>query len=70
VIRWVRDAWSEVHKLGTGPTYLNFTSLVEESVDVGVESAFGKNLEKLATIKAKYDPDNFFRRNNNIAAVS
>jgi hypothetical protein len=70
VIRWVRDAWAEVHKLGTGTTYLNFTSLVDESVDVGVESAFGKNLKKLAKIKAKYDPDNFFRLNNNIAPAS
>jgi FAD/FMN-containing dehydrogenase len=67
VVGWVRDAWSEVHKLGTGSTYLNFTSLAGDSTDVGVESAYGKNLKRLARIKAKYDPDNFFRLNNNIA---
>jgi hypothetical protein len=34
---------------------------------VGVESAFDRaNLQRLEEIKAKYDPDNFFRLNNNI----
>jgi FAD/FMN-containing dehydrogenase len=66
VVRWIRDAWAEVHKLGTGTTYLNFTSLAGDPTDVGVESAYGKNLKRLGRIKAKYDPDNFFRLNNNI----
>jgi FAD/FMN-containing dehydrogenase len=70
VIDWVRQAWSEVHKLGTGTTYLNFTGLADETADVGVESAFGKNLTRLNEIKTKYDPDNFFRLNNNIAPAS
>jgi len=30
------------------------------------DSAFGRNLKRLAEIKKKYDPDNFFRLNNNI----
>ena len=66
VIGWVRDAWSEVHRLGTGTTYLNFTGLDDEALDTGVESAFGRNLRRLAEIKARYDPDNLFRLNNNI----
>ena len=66
VISWVRDTWSQVHKLGTGTTYLNFTSIADEATDVGVASAFGRNLKKLAQIKKKYDPNNFFRLNNNI----
>ena len=66
VISWVRGAWAELHEHGTGTLYLNFTSAVEEGTTVGVESAFGKNLERLAEIKAKYDPDNIFRLNNNI----
>ena len=67
VIGWVRDTWSEVHKLGTGTTYLNFTGLEDEATDAGVESAFGRNLQRLQRLKAKYDPDNLFRLNNNIA---
>ncbi len=67
VISWVRDSWAEVHALGTGSVYLNFTGVEGEGVDAGVDSAFGRNLKRLAEIKAKYDPDNFFRLNNNIA---
>jgi hypothetical protein len=66
VISWVRGAWAEVHEHGTGSLYLNFNSVADEAVTVGVESAFGTNLERLTAIKAKYDPDNFFRLNNNI----
>jgi len=33
---------------------------------VGVASAFGRNLKRLAQIKKKYDPNNFFQLNNNI----
>ena len=32
-----------------------------------MDSAFGRNLRRLAEVKASYDPDNFFRVNNNIA---
>jgi FAD/FMN-containing dehydrogenase len=70
VIGWVRDTWSEVHKLGTGTTYLNFTGLADEATDAGVESAFGRNLQRLTETKARYDPDNLFRLNNNIAPGS
>jgi len=66
VIAWVRERWAAIHKLGTGSTYLNFTGIADESPDVGVDSAFGRNLKRLAEIKKKYDPDNFFRLNNNI----
>ena len=70
VVAWARQTWSEVHKLGTGTTYLNFTGLADEAVDEGVASAFGRNLQRLAEIKAKYDPGNFFRLNNNIAPAN
>ena len=71
VISWVRGAWGQVHELGTGSLYLNFTGVSDEAVTVGVESAFDKaNLQRLEEIKAHYDPDNFFRLNNNIAPAS
>jgi FAD/FMN-containing dehydrogenase len=65
-VGWVRDAWSAISKFGDGFVYLNFTGISEEGTDVGVDSAHGKNLRRLSEIKAKYDPDNFFRVNNNI----
>ena len=71
VISWVRGAWSEVHEHGTGSLYLNFTGVEDESVSVGVESAFDKaNLQRLEEIKTQYDPDNLFRLNNNIPPAS
>jgi hypothetical protein len=66
VIGWVRERWALGHALGTGSTYLNFTSVADEATTVGVDDAFGRNLQRLREIKAKYDPDNFFRLNNNI----
>jgi FAD/FMN-containing dehydrogenase len=65
-VAWVRSAWSGVGEHGTGEVYLNFTGLADEDLTAGVDSALGRNLGRLAEIKAKYDPDNFFRINNNV----
>jgi FAD/FMN-containing dehydrogenase len=64
-IAWVREAWAEVDALGTGSTYLNFTG-PEDPTASSVPHAFGRNLDRLAEVKARYDPGNLFRRNNNI----
>jgi FAD/FMN-containing dehydrogenase len=66
-VAWIRSAWEEIGEYGTGDQYLNFTGLAEEERSAGVDSAFGRNLQRLGEIKQKYDPDNFFRLNNNIA---
>jgi hypothetical protein len=63
---WVRSTWDELRSFGTGSVYLNFMGR-DETLSAGVDSAFGRNLRRLATIKATYDPQNFFRINNNIA---
>jgi FAD/FMN-containing dehydrogenase len=65
-IDWVRSAWKDVGQFGNGAVYLNFTGLSDEIESAGVDSAFGRNLRRLAQVKAAYDPDNFFRLNNNI----
>ena len=65
-IAWVRSAWDEVEEFGNGGVYLNFTGLADEAASAGVDTAFGRNLERLAEVKATYDPENFFRINNNI----
>ncbi len=67
MIAWVRATFEEIAKFGNGSIYLNFTGLSDEAPSAGTDSAFGRNLQRLAQIKAKYDPDNFFRLNNNIA---
>jgi FAD/FMN-containing dehydrogenase len=65
-IAWVRSAWEAVAQFGTGGVYLNFTGLADELTSAGVDSAYGRNLKRLAEVKAAYDPDNLFRINNNI----
>jgi FAD/FMN-containing dehydrogenase len=69
-VAWVRDAWNAVKEFGTGEVYLNFTGRADEAPDAGVDSALGRNMARLAEIKAKYDPDNFFRVNDNIAPAA
>jgi len=69
-IAWTRSAWEAVQQFGTGEVYLNFTGRADEAPDAGVDSALGRNMSRLAEVKAKYDPDNFFRVNDNIRPAS
>jgi FAD/FMN-containing dehydrogenase len=69
-IAWVRASWNAVAEHGTGEVYLNFTGLSDEAPQAGVDTAYGRNLARLAEVKAKYDPDNFFRINNNVVPAS
>jgi len=63
-IEWARAAWSDMKSFSTGGTYLNF--LNEEEGRDRTEAALGKSLLRLAEVKAKWDPENFFRTNRNI----
>jgi FAD/FMN-containing dehydrogenase len=64
-IEWARAAWREVRRFSTGGTYVNF--LTEEEGAERIQAAYGKNLDRLVDIKTKWDPDNLFRANKNIA---
>jgi hypothetical protein len=61
---WVRTAWQTLRRYSTGGNYVNFQT-ADEPDDRTVESYRG-NWDRLAEIKAKYDPDNLFRVNRNI----
>jgi FAD/FMN-containing dehydrogenase len=63
-IEWAREAWSDMKSFSTGGTYINF--LTEDSGPERTEAALGKALPRLAEIKARWDPRNFFRTNRNI----
>jgi FAD/FMN-containing dehydrogenase len=64
-ISWARNAWSDMKQFSTGGTYINF--LTEEEVGDRINDAYGANFDKLIDAKTKWDPDNFFRTNKNIA---
>lgn len=65
-VAWVRNAHRALAQHGTGRSYLNFTGLADEAPTAGVDTAFGRNLGRLAQIKSIYDPDNLFHINHNI----
>ena len=61
--RWVQDFWQDARKYLSGRAYVNY--LGQEGAD-RVREAYGPNYERLAALKKKYDPTNFFRLNQNI----
>jgi len=64
-VAWAREAWSDMKSFSTGGTYINF--LTEDDGHERTEAALGRGLRRLADIKAKWDPQNVFRTNKNIA---
>jgi FAD/FMN-containing dehydrogenase len=65
-IAWTRAYWDDAHRFSQqGKTYFNFPGLLEEG-DAAVRAAYGANHDRLARIKARYDPENRFRLNQNI----
>lgn len=63
-IEWARSAWNDIKSFSTGGNYINFQTADESPARI--EAALGKGLERLARIKAKWDPQNVFRTNRNI----
>jgi FAD/FMN-containing dehydrogenase len=63
-IAWARDAWNDLKPFSTGGNYINF--LTEDEGQERIEAALGNSLARLRQVKAKWDPDNFFRTNRNI----
>jgi hypothetical protein len=64
-IRWSRELWEAVQPFSPGSVYVNFLGVGDEGED-RVKAAYGPNYKRLAQIKAKYDPSNLFRLNQNI----
>ena len=60
---WARAYYDALHPYGAGGAYVNF--MMEEGDD-RIRATFRGNYARLAEVKAKYDPENFFRVNQNI----
>ncbi|WP_233859750.1 FAD-binding oxidoreductase [Paraburkholderia sp. HD33-4] len=63
-VEWARGIWEALRPYSCGGVYAN--NLGDEG-DERVKEAYGDNYARLASVKRQYDPDNFFRMNQNIA---
>ena len=67
MIEWARAYWSDLHPYSAGGAYVN---MMMEEGDDRVRASYGDHYDRLRQIKAKYDPDNLFRVNQNIPPAS
>ncbi len=63
-VGWAREYYQKMAPFADGSVYVNF--MPEDETD-RVKEAYGANYQKLVAAKKKYDPDNFFRLNQNIS---
>ncbi|GAA1495898.1 FAD-binding oxidoreductase [Paeniglutamicibacter kerguelensis] len=61
---WTKSYYDELHPTTAGGAYVNF--MMDEGTD-RIRASYLQNYDRLAGIKAKYDPANLFRHNQNIA---
>jgi FAD/FMN-containing dehydrogenase len=57
-IAWVRSAFAALEPYMTAGKYVNFMDADE---DAAVSTAYGRTLQRLQTVKRRYDPENVFR---------
>jgi FAD/FMN-containing dehydrogenase len=67
-IAWARNLFDQSAKYATGGVYVNF--MPEDETQRVQKGAYGRNFARLAKLKAKYDPKNLFRMNQNIAPLA
>jgi hypothetical protein len=60
---WTVGYWEAIHPFSAGGAYVNF--MMDEGQE-RVQASYKHNYDRLAEIKAKYDPNNLFRVNQNI----
>ena len=63
ITNWTKEYFDALHPYSAGGAYVNF--MMEEGQE-RVKASFRGNYDRLASIKKKYDPTNFFRVNQNI----
>jgi hypothetical protein len=63
ITAWCKEYWEALHPYSAGGAYVNF--MMEEGQD-RVRATYRDNYDRLVAIKKKYDPNNFFRVNQNI----
>ncbi len=67
-IAWARETYERMQPFFASGRYVNY--LDDDEVGNPVAAAYGPNYRRLQQIKAKYDPKNFFRMNQNIRPLA
>jgi FAD/FMN-containing dehydrogenase len=62
-LAWTRAFWAETKPFANEGVYVNFMT---DDGDARLRASYGPNYARLVAIKNKYDPENFFRLNQNI----
>lgn len=65
VIGWLKDISERISRHAVPGAYVNFIAEAENRAG----DAYGGNLERLSDVKRRYDPDNLFRVNQNVAST-
>lgn len=63
ITSWCKDYYEALHPYSSGGAYSNF--MMDEGQE-RVQASYKHNYSRLVQIKKRYDPDNFFRVNQNI----
>jgi FAD/FMN-containing dehydrogenase len=63
-VGWTRALYEATAPFATGGVYVNF--MPEDESQRVRTGAYGTNYDRLARVKAKYDPKNLFRMNQNV----
>jgi len=63
IATWCKRYWEALHPYSAGGAYVNF--MMDEGQE-RVQATYRDNYDRLVAIKRKYDPNNFFRVNQNI----
>lgn len=67
IAEWSKDYWLALHPFSAGGAYVN---MIMDEGEERVKAAYRDNYTRLAQIKAKYDPNNFFHVNQNIKPIA
>jgi hypothetical protein len=62
-MRWTDEFWQAMQAHSAGGVYVN---CLGDEGEARIRAAYGPHYERLAALKHKYDPTNFFRHNHNI----
>jgi FAD/FMN-containing dehydrogenase len=64
-VAWTKDTYAAVSEHLAGRRWLNY--LGDDQMEDAIRAAYGPNYDRLVQAKRRYDPDNVFHLNHNIA---